>query len=268
MPTNKIAKPSAKAAKAASGRAPLDPKLAYEHFLPRAMALPLKEVPVARVSAAIARVNVEKAHRAISPRLSELRQIAPTLDPTCLADLPALAYAFEYAEKLVPKDQSDGSIDAALAQVSPIRQAALAYLEAASFCGLVDAGRVRAIREGTGKLDMASDAVTIAGLFEQAKGQLAGRHPFSQEQLTILRERGNWLLNRLKPSGAVRDPKSRSPEALVKDRFAKLLEDDYATLLKAAVALWGIDGYRAQIPALHASGRRRSAKGPKAAPAP
>ena len=154
--------------------------------------------------------------------------LPPQIDPGGLGELPALARGFEYAEKLIPKDTSDGSLDDALAEIGPIRQAALAYLDAAAFCGLLEAGRVRKIRAGRGKLDIASDAVAIAGLFEEAKDALAGKHPFTDDQLATLRDCGGWLAGRLKPSGAVRDPKGRSSAALVKDRFAKLIEDDYA----------------------------------------
>jgi hypothetical protein len=246
--------------KANKDQAPLDPKGAYDHFSARAAALSAKDVPVARGSAAIARTNVDKAFKAIGAHLAELPRIAPTLAIRRISELPALARAFEYAEKLVPKDTSDGSIDAALAAVGPVRQAALSFLDAAAFCGLVDAGRVRKLREGRGKLDLASDAVGIAGLFDDSKDILTGKHPFTDEHLATLRERGGWLVDRLKPSGAVRDPKDRSPAASVKDRFAKLVEDDFAELLKAAVALWGVDGYRAYVPALYSRARAAPAK--------
>jgi hypothetical protein len=240
--------------------APMEPKGAYDHFLPRAMALPAKDVPVARGAASIARSNVDRAFKALEPHLAELPAVAPKIDLACLTSLPALARGFEHAERLIPKDASDGSIDAALAAVSPIRQAALAYLEAAAFCGLVDPGLVRKIRAGRGKLDRAGDAVAIASVFEEKKGALAGKHPFTAAQLATLRDKGGWLLDRLKPSGAVRDPKGRAPAALVKDRFARLVEDDYAELLKAAVAIWGVDGYREKVPALYSMERRAPAK--------
>jgi hypothetical protein len=263
----KTAPPKPKKAPAASkankNQAPLDSKGAYDHFSSRAVAIAAKDVPVARGSAAIARTNVDKAVKAISAHFADLRRIAPTLDITRISELPALVRAFDYAEKLVPRDTSDGSIDAALAAVGPVRQAALSFFEAAAFCGLVDAGRVRKLREGRGKLDVASDAVGIAGLFDEAGGALAGKHPFTDEHLTTLRERGGWLVDRLKPSGAVRDPKDRSPAALVKDRFAKLVEDDFAELLKAAVAVWGVDGYRAHVPALYSRARAAPARAQK-----
>lgn len=262
------ATPPAKAKKALTPATPvLDPKVAYDRLLARASALPGKDVPVARVSASIARVNIDSACRAITPHLALLPDVAPKVDPARIADLPALARAFEYAEKLMPKDASDGSIDAALAAVGPVRLAALSYLSAAAFGGLVDVGRVRKLRAGRGKLDIASDAVAIAGLFDDASAALTGKHPFTSEHLATLRDRGAWLVDRLKPSGAVRDPKGRSPAALVKDRFAKLLEDDYADLLKAAVAIWGVDGYRAHVPALHVQ-ERHAPKTPTPAPKP
>lgn len=70
--------------------------------------------------------------------------------------------------------------------------------------------------------------VAIAVLFEEENSALAGKHPFTDDQLVTLRERGGWLAGHLKPYGAVRDPKGRSSAALVKDRFAKLIEDALA----------------------------------------
>jgi hypothetical protein len=102
----------------------------------------------------------------------------------------------------------------------------------------------------------------IAGLFDDAKSTLAGKHPFTDAQLATLRDRGGWLADRLKPSGAVRDPRGRSAAALTKDRFGKLLEDDYADLLKATVAIWGVDEYCAHVPALHSRERAAPAKKP------
>jgi len=63
----------------------------------------------------------------------------------------------------------------------------------------------------------------------------------------------------------VRDPKGRSAAALVKDRFAKLIEDDYAELLKAAVDIWGVDDYRAHVPALYSRERPTPVKKPRRA---
>ena len=262
--TKKKPTPKSKKRASAEPQAPSDAKGAYDYFLARATALPAKDVPVAHGSASIARTNVDKAAKAMASYLAGLPEIAPQIDPVRLTELPALVRGFEYAEKLVPKATSDGSIDGALAEVGPIRQAALAYLDAAAFCGLLDAGRVRKIRAGHGKLDIASDAVAIAGLFDEAKAALAGKHPFTDDQLATLRERGGWLADRLKRSGAVRDPKGRSAAALVKDRFAKLLDDDYAELLKAAVAIWGVDDYRAHVPALYSRERAAPVKKPPA----
>lgn len=186
----------------------------------------------------------------------------PPIDPNRLAELPCPGARLRVRRKLIPKEASDRAIDGALAEVRPVRQAALAYIDAAVFCGLVDAGRVRKIRARRGKLDIASDAVAIAGLFADAKNALASKHPFTGDQLATLRDRGGWLAGRLKPSGAVRDPRGRSAAAFMKDRFAKLIDDDYAELLKAAVAIWGVDEYRAHVPALYLRERPAPVKKP------
>ena len=283
MPTAKKTKPRAKASQTAKsapkkapprGRgaapraektaaAPVDPKGAYAFFVDRARALGAASVPVSRVEAAIARTNVDRGFKLLTPRMGELKDVAPLVDAQRVANVPALARGVEYADKLVPSDVGDGEIDAKIAVVAPLRRATLAYLEVAAFCGLVDEGRVRAIREGTGRLDLARDAVAIAGLFEEKAKDLAGKHPFTDAQLATLGTEGAWLASVLKPSGAVRDPKKRSDAALMKDRFAKLLDDDWALAGQAAVALLGVDVYQADFPALYA--RERA---PKKKPAP
>jgi hypothetical protein len=252
----KTAKPST--AKAAP--APTDPRAAYEFFLPRANALAGGGVPVARFPASVARTNVDKAVKAITPRLDELAKVAPAIETSRIRNLPALARALGYAEKQIPRVSSDGSIAAALAEVGPIRIAALSYLEAAAFTGLVDGGQVAAIRKGNGKLDVARDAVAIAGLFADNAPALDGKHPFTAEHLATLGETGAWLVDRLKPGGAVRDAKLRSPTELTKDRLAKLLEDDYGELQQAAAALWGVNRFAEHVPALHAHAQKRRAK--------
>lgn len=239
-------------------------KSAYAHFLARASALDPKSVPVSRAEAAIMRANIDKAVKAITPHFAALAIDAPTLDRGRIQNLPALVRAYEYAEKLVPQPTSTRTIEKALAEVGPIRTATLSYLDSAAFKKLVDPGRVQTIHKGRGKLDVATDCVSIAGLFEDSKKELAGKHPFDKSDLATLRDTGGWLVSVLKPSGAVRDPKTRLPAAVMKDRFAQLCEEDYALLLQGAVALWTVDGYRDHVPALHARARAAVKKNPPA----
>jgi hypothetical protein len=249
----KAANPKPKKGPAASkSKAPpaaVDPRAAYEELLPRATAL--ADPPVSYLSPALCRRNVTTAMTAIAPYLRDKKKLG-AIDGAKVALLPAVAAAFEYAETLVPKTTSEGSIEDALAAVRPIRGAALAYLAAAVYCGLVDAGRVAAIRAGRGRLDVAQDAVAIAGVFADYETVLVGKHPFTRAQLGALASRGAWLTERLTPSGAVRDARTRAPEATTKDAFGALLEDAWAELEKLAVQVWGVSAFREHVPALRA----------------
>lgn len=198
----------------------------------------------------------------MTPHLAELPALAPKIDVARVRDLPALARALEYAAGLVrAKATSDGSIEAAIQQVAPLRMAALSYLDAARSVGSSMRRTCARSNGGRGRLDLAQDAVAIAGLFDARKGALAGKHPFVDAQLATLAERGAWLAGRLKPTGAVRDAAAREPAAQTKDRFAMLLEDDYAELLNAAAAVWGVEGMSAHVPALHAQTQARRGNG-------
>jgi len=259
LPKGKARQSGSKVFKTGAG-----PAAAYEKLLPSARAL--ANAPVSHLSPSVCRTNVQAAMKAIGPHLGDKKKTA-SIDVAEIARLPDVAAAFEYAESRVPKEGSDGAIEKALATIAPLRTATLGYLESAAFCGLVDAGRVNAIRAGKGKLDVAKDAVAIAGLFADNHGALMGRHPFTPQQLETLAAQGAWLSERLKPTGAVRDKKERSPEALVKDRFAAMLEEGYAELEKLAVNVWGVAHYRDHVPALRSQAHATRAKS-VAAPAP
>ena len=254
LPKGNAAQSRSKVSSAAKG-----PAAAYEKLLSAARAL--SAAPVSHLSPSLCRANVQSAMKAVAPYLGDKKKTG-SIDVAKIARLPDVATAFEYAESRVPKEGSDGAIEKALATISPLRTATLGYLESAAFCGLVDAGRVNAIRAGKGKLDVAKDAVAIAGLFADNHGALMGRHPFTPEQLETLAAQGAWLAERLKPTGTVRDKKERTPEALVKDRFAALLEDGYAELEKLAVNVWGVAHYRDHVPALRSQAHAPRAKSP------
>ncbi|MDC0685768.1 hypothetical protein [Sorangium atrum] len=49
---------------------------------------------------------------------------------------------------------------------------------------------------------MAGDGMALAHLHEEHAGALRGKHPFTWEELELLREAGEWLLDDLTPDGA------------------------------------------------------------------
>lgn len=223
---------------------------AFRHFLPHAEALPADAVPVRGGDAAIARKNVERGVEAIRPRIAEIPDILPKIALNALLELPALALGLVHADGRVGSTASGREIEAAIARVSPLRDASLRYLEVAADLGLVPAKRVRAVRAGKGKLDNARDCVDIAGIFDEFKGALEGKHPFTNDQFNELATTGTWLVERITPRGTPKTPAMRDPAALVRDRFWKLLEDGHNDLRTAGVALFGIKNVDDYVPPL------------------
>ncbi len=223
---------------------------AFRHFLPVAQALPAEDVPVRGGDVTVARANVERGVEAIRPHLERVPQILPLVSVNDLLELPALALALVHADGRVPAAASAREIDAALGKVGPLREMTLSYLEVAAQLGIVPAQRVRAIRSGKGKLDVARDCVDIAGLFEEAQADLAGKHPFTEAQIAELATTGTWLVQHITPRGTAKGPATRDAAALIRDRFWKLLEDRHDDLRTVGVALFGIKGVDEQVPPL------------------
>ena len=247
-----------------------DSARAFEHFRPLADAVVLPDGAVFRQDVAVAHHNVLRALSVMTPRLPDLARLTPAIDVVALAELPALALAVVHAADRVPAPApSTREIDSALRAVRPLRSATLRYLEVAAGLGLVPAGRVRAIREGNGKLDQARDAVAIVGLFRECEAALAGRHPFDAAHFETLAGRGAWLVQTLRPAkGAPPRVAARGAEALVRDRLVRVLEGRYDALRTAGVVCFGIRDVDARVPPLWSATRGSSAPEPDPAPAP
>lgn len=247
-----------------------DSALAFEHFLPLTADVVLTDGVVFRQNVAVAHHNVGRAMSAMNVRLPEIARSLVSVDVVALAELPALALAVVHATDRVPAiAPSIREIDAALSAIRSLRAATLTYLEVAAGLGLVPAGRVRAIREGTGKLDAARDAVAIVALFRESEATLGGKHPFTAAQFKILAEKGAWLVQTITPSSGVPATTSaRSPEALDRDRLVKLLERRYDQLRTAGVVCFGIRGVDAKVPPLWSAMRAPNVPAGKHVPAP
>ena len=247
-----------------------DSARAFAHFLPLAEAVVLADGAVFRQDVTVARHNVQRAMSAMTPRLADVARLIGSVDVVALAELPALALAVVHATGRVPSvGPSTREIDAALTTLRPLRATTLNFLETAAELGLVPAGRVRAIRAGSGKLDQARDAVAIVALFREYEAALAGKHPFSAAQLKTLAERGDWLVQTLRPSRGVPSTASaRTPEARDRDRLVKVLEGRYDQLRTAGVVCFGIRDVDAKVPPLWSAARASIVVTDEPAPTP
>lgn len=215
---------------------------AFAHFRPLAELVPTEGLSPSPGKLALVRSNITEALEVLSPELP--RVAAAMVDPPLqeVLELPALALALSFAASRVPaRSYSAGEIAAARADLAPLREVTLNYLEVAAhpLVALVPAERVQAIRSGKGPLDNAQDGVAIAGMFAEFAPSLEGRHPFTAAQLDQLEEVGNALVQTLQPGNAVSAPAGEPHEAAVlRDQFEALLVERYELLkLCAAVAL-------------------------------
>ncbi len=245
-----------------------DAARAFTHFrvVAEAVALPAAYAP--RRDVAILRHNVDRAMSVMSARLPAVARLLPAVDVVALAELPTLALAVVHAADRVPvAPPSTREIDAALAIVRPLRSLTLSYLEIAAALNLVPAGRVCAIREGSGKLDEARDCVAIVALFRECATALANRHPFTDEQLATLATKGTWLVQHITPTnGFVTTAPLGKAERLDRDRLLRLLEERYDQLRVAGVVCFGLRDVDAKVPPLWSS--KRGSDEPAGEPAP
>ncbi|MDI3291556.1 hypothetical protein [Polyangium sp. 15x6] len=227
-----------------------DAAAAYAYFLLLAEALPPEDVTMRGGDVSIALTNVRRGVDAIRPHVAQIPKLLPKVAVHELLELPALALALLHADGRITKATSTREIDAALTRIGPLRDLTLTYLEIVAELGLVAKDRVRAIRTGKGKLDNARDCIDIAGLFREVAPTLAGKHPFSDEQLDELAKTGTWLVQTLKPASSTRAKRARPAAAMIRDRFWKLVEDRHDQLRTVGVALFGIRNVDAHVPPL------------------
>ncbi len=252
--------------------ATVDPAAAFAHFRAEAERVPVAGLVVFTGRPAIVQVNVQHALAALEPGMEAVAQRLSDAPLREVFELPALALALGFAVGRVPaRKLSEREISAAIEELSPLRAATLSYLEIAAspLLRLVPAERVRAIRAGNGKLDAAHDAVALAGIFEEYGEVLAGRHPFTAEQLGRLSELGAMLVQQIRPGDAPAAPSSRAPASVLRDQFAALLAARYDQLRVLATVAFGATEANARIPALRSflpQGGTEQAGGTKDAP--
>jgi hypothetical protein len=229
--------------------------------------LPFRGVPL------VMHANAQQALTTVAPALpvavASLR--APRIHE--IFELPPLILALHFAAGRVAGTKvSNGEIASLLAEQTPQRTAMLHFLDAVSHpvVGLVPRERVVAIREGSGPLDRAEDFVDIAGLFNEYASVLQGKHPFSEAQIARIGEVGSALLQQMRPGNAPRELAQRSPESVLRDQFAALVNERYEHLLTVATLHFGRAKTDAIVPALYATVRATKNDAAKngAAPAP
>jgi hypothetical protein len=230
-----------------------DGQAAFLHFLSLAEAhVAAGKLPRAARDVSVVRVNVSRGVAAVLSREEAIRAKMPSADFASLAEIPALAAALDFAAGRVPVEMSDGEIAALLAEVRPLRKLTLLQLDVFAGLSLVPADRVATIRSGSGPLDSARDAVAIAGVFAEFSGAIAGKHPFTDEQIATLAHLGNTLVRAMTPTAAKEGPATAGSEATLRDAFYGEVIERYEAARELGVIGFGLKELDAQVPPAHA----------------
>jgi hypothetical protein len=223
----------------------------FARFLPDAQALPAADVLTYRADARVALANARRglANLEVSP--ADLRKHLPHAPVDDILSVADVARGTVFATTRVGvRAASDGEIAAKLAIVSPLREDMLATAEVLARRGVFDPKVVAGLRAGAGRFDIAEDGVGLVGLYTANAAKAAGLHPFTKADFDTLRAASEWLLERLTPTGAKREPTEQNHEpADTRDRMWTLLVRRHDWLRRAAHYFYG-DAFEERVPKL------------------
>jgi hypothetical protein len=242
---------------------PTDFKVQYERFIPLAATVLDGDLRSFRGNPVIVLRNVTAGVDAIKGRTDEIRAALPTIPVEELLVMPEVGKALVYAVTLVADPVSVREIRGLIRVVRDKRNDLLNQADLLVGKGLLPADRVAAIHAGRGPVKTALDAVALAGLYADYQVAIAGKHPFSAEEIEKLGQDGEWLSQALKPRGAHPDaqPMTVTPR-LVRDQLYSLLVKRHVVLRRVGSFFWG-DDVDAHVPRLSSralGGRPRGTK--------
>ena len=246
-------------------------KKSYEAFVAAALALPQEKVLPLRLDVNLIFANVQQGVQSVQPFLDRLAAELPKLPTAELAKLQTLAEALLYAHAeaaRLTQPAKRAEIDAKLTELLRLREKLLLQAEVFALVGLVPEARVAQIRAGKGLFDAAQDGVALADLYGAYRGQIAGKHPFSDAQIARVAELGHALMKVITPEGARASVSSAAVKAMdERDRIYSLLLLRHGELRRAGYYLFG-DEIDEKVPTLGARvGKRREPEAPLPAPA-
>lgn len=195
----------------------------------------------------------------IEARRDEFRRRLPEYDVERAGRLRDYARAAHYAHIVAIRHaDGEGRVRAILDEASPLRERMLSAAELHALYGLLDGGRVSAIRRGTGHIDTANDLVELSVLFGESGDKLAGQTPVTEADVGRAAELGFQLLDALGQRDLGTDGSS-TPARQEEDRVKAfwLFHDVYEESRRAMTYVrWREGDADLLVPSLF-SGRRR-----------
>ena len=254
-----------------SAASPPSLKNSFDAFLAEANLLPKEKVVPLKVDVNLVFANVQQGILSVQPQMTRLRSELPMLNVDGLMKLPMLAEALLYAHGEAIRHSQPvkrAEMEAKLVELQSLRESMLLQAEVFALVGLVPEARVAQIRAGKGLFDAAQDGVALADLYGAYRGQIAGKHPFSDAQIARVAELGHALMKVITPEGARASVSSAAVKAMdERDRIYSLLLLRHGELRRAGYYLFG-DEIDEKVPTLGArAGKRREPEAPLPTPA-
>lgn len=223
----------------------------YDRFIGDALALDEKTVIPYRADASLAYANVELGLASLLAREDEARKL-PGIDVDDLELLPSRCLAVAFAATQIV-DSSSGAIANKLARAGVLRRKLFLGADALADAGIFPVAAVRALHAGSGKIDVASDCVGLAALFQKLAAQAKGKHAVTAAEVREAAELGSELLKLLKPRTARKTRGVDAKQAAdARDRLWTLVKHGHDALWRACAFLYGPDAIDAKVPALQA----------------
>jgi len=171
--------------------------------------------------------------RALAP---EMERHLPTLPRDRVLRIETYALAAWYAHACAWSIKRQSATKGLAAKARPLRDKLLTAADLFATAGFIDAGKVKDIRAGQGRLDMAKDMVALAALLEEAWPRIATTTLVTRGDLRLASKTGGELLHAI----AHGEVALREQRALMADRCARaftLLWRVYDIARKAVVFL-------------------------------
>ncbi len=208
----------------------------------------------------------------IEAKQDEFRRRLPEYDAVRASHLRDYARASLYTHLVAIRHATGESrLRALLAEATPLRERMLSAAEVHALYGLLDAGRVAAIRRGAGHLDTANDLVELAMIFRDARAKLAGKTQVTDAEAARADELGFQIIDALGQRDVGTDGLS-APAKQEEDRLKAfwLFSNAYEESRRAMTFVrWYEGDADLLVPSLFSGRRRRSpAEEPSEGPAP
>lgn len=216
-------------------------KADYEAFLSAAHGVDPAKVQTFRGDASLAYHNVSAGLDAVLSQKGSTAANKVEVDWAALEELPRIALGLVFAvEQVDGRTGANVALQKQLARGRVLRDIGLGSADVLAKSGDIPAKDVKALRLGSGPLNLARALVKVSEFYTKHRGAAKGKTPFTEALVKETAELGRDLLKQVKPKGTLPAKDKALAEAQRdRDQFAALLVERHETLERVGGWFWG-----------------------------